>query len=61
MCVSFACFLLGCGFSALGNFFKTNQTMFARIGGILVVLFGFYQLGFFGTSQVLGKERRLPF
>ncbi|MEQ2678295.1 cytochrome c biogenesis protein CcdA [Enterocloster citroniae] len=59
--VSFAFFLLGFGFSAMGNFFKTNQTMFARIGGILVVLFGFYQLGFFGTSQVLGKERRLPF
>ena len=59
--VSFAFFLLGFGFSAMGNFFKTNQTMFARIGGILVVLFGFYQLGFFGTSQVLGKECRLPF
>lgn len=59
--VSFAFFLLGFGFSALGSFFKANQLMFARIGGILVVLFGLYQLGFFGTSQVLGKERRLPF
>ena len=59
--VSFAFFLLGFGFSAMGNFFKSNQLMFARVGGILVVLFGLYQLGFFGTSQVLGKERRLPF
>ena len=59
--VSFAFFLLGFGFSAMGNFYNSNQLMFARVGGILVVLFGLYQLGFFGTSQVLGKERRLPF
>ena len=42
--VSFAFFLLGFGFSAMGNFFKSNQLMFARVGGILVVLFGLYQL-----------------
>lgn len=59
--VSFAFFLLGFGFSALGGFFKANQTIFARAGGILVVLFGLYQLGFFGKSGMLGKERRLPF
>lgn len=59
--VSFAFFLLGLGFSTLGNFFKANQMMFARIGGILVVMFGLYQLGVFGTSKILGEERRLPF
>ncbi|WP_312429636.1 redoxin family protein [Lacrimispora sp.] len=59
--VSFAFFLLGLGFSALGSFFKSNQLLFARVGGILVVLFGLYQLGVFGTSSVLGRERRLPF
>lgn len=59
--VSFAFFLLGLGMSALGTFFNSNQAMFARIGGILVMLFGLYQLGILGTSDVLGKERRLPF
>lgn len=59
--VSFAFFLLGLGFSAMGSFFKSNQAIFARVGGILVVLFGLYQLGVFGSSKVLGKERRLPF
>lgn len=59
--VSFAFFLLGLGFSAMGNFFNQNQLMFARVGGIIVVLFGLYQLGVFGTSAMLGKERRLPF
>ncbi len=59
--ISFTFFLLGLGVSALGSFFQTNQLLFARIGGILVVLFGLYQLGFFGTSSILGRERRLPF
>ena len=59
--VSFAFFLLGLGFSTLGTFFKSNQLFFARAGGILVVLFGFYQLGFFGKSGAMGKEHRLPF
>lgn len=58
--VSFAFFLLGLGFSAMGEFFKSNQALFARIGGILVVFLGLYQLGVFGSSKILGNERRLP-
>lgn len=59
--ISFAFFLLGLGVSAIGTFFKSNQLLFARIGGIPVVLFGLYQLGVLGTSRILGQERRLPF
>lgn len=59
--VSFAFFLLGLGVSAVGGFFHRHQAMFARVGGILVMLFGLYQLGIFGTSSVLGREHRLPF
>lgn len=59
--ISFAFFLLGLGMSAVGIFFKSWQVWFARIGGILVILFGCYQLGIFGTSSVLGNEHRLPF
>lgn len=59
--VSFAFVLLGLGASALGHFFQENQLWFARIGGALVILFGLYQLGVFGTSQALSRERRLPF
>lgn len=59
--VSFAFFALGLGVSALGSFLNQNQMLFARIGGVIIVLFGFYQLGVFGNSRVLGKERRLPF
>ncbi|MCI8515933.1 MAG: redoxin domain-containing protein [Hungatella sp.] len=59
--VSFAFFVLGLGVSAVGVFFRSNQTMFARIGGVLVLLFGLYQLGVLGQPEVLGRERRLPF
>ncbi|MGC4020208.1 MAG: cytochrome c biogenesis protein CcdA [Muricomes sp.] len=58
--ISFTFFLLGLGVSALGSAFKGSQTLFARIGGILVVVFGLYQLGMFGQSKMLGSERRLP-
>ncbi len=58
--ISFAFFLLGLGFSAIGSFFREKQTWIAGIGGIIVVLFGLYQLGLFGTSEFLSKDRRLP-
>lgn len=58
--VSFTFFVLGLGVSALGQFFKGGQALFARVGGIFIVLIGLYQLGIFGTSDVLSQERRLP-
>lgn len=59
--ISFAFVLLGLGVSAVGSFLTSKQELFAKIGGVLVVLFGLYQLGIFGSSDFLGKERRLPF
>lgn len=58
--VSFAFFVLGFGVSALGTFFKGNQLLFARIGGLLVIAIGLYQFGVFGTSKALASEHRLP-
>lgn len=58
--ISFAFFALGLGGSALGRFFKGNQVMFARVGGLFVMAVGLYQLGVFGTSRLLSRERRLP-
>lgn len=58
--VSFAFAVLGMGFTAVGRFFAGNRALFAAIGGVIIILFGLYQLGVFG-SGVLGKERRLPF
>ena len=58
--ISGAFFVLGMGASAAGSFFNDNRMLFARIGGVLVILFGLYQLGVFGSSKVLGSEHRLP-
>lgn len=59
--ISAAFFLLGFGFTALGRFFSGNQYLFARVSGIIMILFGLYQLGAFGRSDILERERRLPF
>lgn len=58
--IGFAFTLLGFGFTALGKFFTQNQTLFARISGIIIILFGLFQIGFF-DSKFLQKEKRLPF
>lgn len=58
--VSFAFFLLGFGFTAVGRFLSEYRVWFSRVGGVLVILFGLYQLGVFG-SGLLGREHRLPF
>ena len=58
--ISFAFFLLGLGFTAAGRFFHSHQTLFTRIGGIVVILFGLYQLGLFGNT-LFQKEHRIPF
>lgn len=59
--VSFTFFVLGFGFSTLGRFFSDSRTLFARISGIVMVLFGLYQLGIFGHSSAIEREHRLPF
>ena len=58
--ISFAFFLLGLGFTAIGQFFNDYRSWIVKIGGILIILFGMYQL--FGLGgDLLGKEHKLPF
>lgn len=57
--ISFTFVILGLGVSAMGQFFKGNQLMFARIGGILVTVIGLYQLGIFGNISFFATEKRL--
>ena len=58
--ISFAFFLLGFGFTAAGRFFHNYQTLFTRIGGIIIILFGLCQLGLFG-EQFFYREHRFHF
>ncbi len=55
--ISSAFFLLGISFTALGTFFKTNQMLFTKIGGILIILLGLVQVGFL-EIRFLQKERK---
>ena len=59
--VSFTFVLLGLGFSALGQFFSSNQRVFSTIAGLIMVVFGLYMIGVFGKSRVVETEHRLPF
>ena len=59
--ISFAFFLLGMGLSALGTFFRNYQVWFARISGLIIILFGLYQLGLGKRAMLLEREHRLPF
>lgn len=59
--ISFAFFLLGFGFTALGRFFTGNQRLFSVIAGIIMCAFGLYMLGAFGKAHAIETERRLPF
>ena len=58
--VSFAIFLLGLGMSFIGSFFGNRRELFARAGGVILILLGLYQVGLFGPSQLVNGERRLP-
>ena len=59
--IGFAFVVLGLGFTALGQFFSGNKIWFVRIGGIIMILFGIYQLGILGKSNKIEQEHRLPF
>lgn len=59
--VSFAFFVLGFGFTTLGQFFTGNQRVFSIVAGIVMVVFGLYMLGAFGKTRAVETERRLPF
>lgn len=59
--ISFAFFLLGMGLSALGTFFRNYQVWFTRISGVVIILFGLYQLGLGKRAMLLEQEHRLPF
>lgn len=55
--ISFAFFILGISFTALGRFFGSNKLLFTRIGGVLIVLLGLFQLGIFDL-KFLQREKK---
>lgn len=58
--ISFAFFILGMSITTLGTFFNKNQMLFTRVGGILIILLGLYQVGFL-EFKFLQRERKFHF
>lgn len=56
--ISAAFFILGVGFSSLGSLLKEYRGYLSLIGGIIIILLGINQLGFFKIG-FLNKEVRL--
>lgn len=57
--ISFAFFLLGFGFTALGSFFTDRRDLFSGISSVIMILFGLYQLGLFRHPAGLEQEHRV--
>jgi cytochrome c-type biogenesis protein len=43
--ISSTFFILGLSFSTLGSFFNSNKILFTKIGGLIIILLGFVQVG----------------
>lgn len=59
--ISFAFFLLGLGFTVVGQFFSDFKQIIIIIGGLVITLFGLVQLGVLQLNASLMKEKRLGF
>ena len=55
--ISFSFFILGLSFTALGNFFNHNKMLFTRIGGILIIVLGLFQLGIFDLKFLQNTKK----
>ena len=59
--ISLSFFIMGLGVSALKEFFASYGDIISKIGGVIMILFGLYQLGIFKRSNLLESEHKLPF
>lgn len=58
--ISVAFFMLGISFSVLGDFIFENKDLVNKIGGLVIIAFGLFQLGVIDFS-FLQKERKIHF
>ena len=59
-CIFTAILLMNISITLISSFFRDHMSIFIKVGGILIIVLGLFQLGFF-KSNFLGKTRRLPF
>lgn len=53
--------IMGASISTIGKLFAANQSIFRKIGGGLIILFGLHTTGLFKIKQLYFEKRLLPF
>jgi cytochrome c-type biogenesis protein len=53
--------LMGASISALGRVFSENQSVFRKIGGVLIIIFGLHTTGIFKIKMLYSEKRLLRF
>lgn len=56
--ISTAFFILGISFSTLGSFFNEHRSVLGKIGGILIIILGLFQIGLL-KIKYLQREKKL--
>ena len=57
--ISLTFFILSLGVKGIGRIFSRNTRLFSVIGGAVIILFGTFQLFFYGTKYGAKKEKRI--
>ena len=57
--ISLTFFILSLGVKGVGKIFTRHSTLFSIIGGAIVIIFGLWQLVFYGTKYGAKKEKRI--
>lgn len=58
--ISTTFFILGSSINELGSFFINNKSLIMIIGGIIILIMGFFYLGII-KSELLSREKRISF
>lgn len=57
--ISLTFFILSLGVKGVGKVFSSNSQLFSIIGGAIVIIFGIWQLIFYGTKYGAKREKRI--
>ena len=57
--ISLTFFILSLGVKGVGKIFSSTSQLFSIIGGAIVIIFGIWQLVFYGTKYGANKEKRI--
>ena len=57
--ISLTFFILSLGVKGIGKIFSSNEKLFSIIGGAIIIIFGLWELIFYGTKYGAKREKRI--